>query len=280
MSHPIYRYSSIARPLEPQYPTNLAVLILLPLIAIGLAVFSVVYYSAPTMEAVVTGLSGAMAAFLAWALARELDPDRNQAAFVAMGLAVLAIGFGFAPDLWVTASILMSIRVVVRTVGPPARLTDLALVIALAAAAAFLSGAWWVALVAAAAIAIDGWLDRCRPVVFLSSGLALTIALAAIAVTGWDMSAMESLLRGWIVAALVVGGVAIAMMLTCPPVKSVCDATGDPLNRRRIQIGASLALAAGFLAMLGGQEALLGSLPIWAALAGVTEGRAMPKRKL
>ena len=259
MSHPIYRYSSIARPLEPQYPTNLAVLILLPLIAIGLAVFSVVYYSAPTMEAVVTGLSGAMAAFLAWALARELDPDRNQAAFVAMGLAVLAIGFGFAPDLWVTASILMSIRVV---------------------AAAFLSGAWWVALVAAAAIAIDGWLDRCRPVVFLSSGLALTIALAAIAVTGWDMSAMESLLRGWIVAALVVGGVAIAMMLTCPPVKSVCDATGDPLNRRRIQIGASLALAAGFLAMLGGQEALLGSLPIWAALAGVTEGRAMPKRKL
>lgn len=280
MSHPIYRYSSIARPLEPKYPTNLAVLVLLPVIAIGLAGFEMFYRGTAVTEAVLTGASAAVAAFLAWALARELDPDRNQAAFVAMGLVVLAAGFALTPGLLVAASVLMSVRVVVRTVGPPARTSDLVLVLALAAAAAWLNGAWWVCLVAAAAFALDGLMDRRQRLTLAFAAGALAVAAMAALTTGWSWTQTETLLRGWMVAAIVAGGLFALMMATCPPVTSRCDASGDPLDRRRIQTGMALTLVAGCLSLLGGQQTLIASLPVWAAMAGVIEGRAMPKRKI
>ena len=280
MSHPIYRLSSIARPLEPKYPTNLAVLILLPLIGIGMATWLVLGRDYALGEAALSGVSAMLAAFLTWALARELDPDRNQAAFVAMGLAVIAVGFELTPGLLITATVLMSVRIVNRTVGPSVRLTDLVMVLLLAGAAILISGAWWAGLILAAAISLDGYLDGDpkRNIVF--SGMALALGLAGWGLQAFALPDFAPLWWEWMAAIVVVGGAFLAMALSCPPVKSHCDATGDALSRNRIKAGMILALTGGYLSLLGGLDGLTASLPIWAAMAGVTEGRAMPKRKL
>lgn len=280
MSHPIYRYSSIARPLEVRYRTNLAVLILLPLIAIGLTGFESVYRATPLPEAVATGVTGALAAFLAWALTRELDPDRNPAAFVAMGLSVAASVFGFGPGLFAAAVVLMSVRVVVRTVGPPARTSDLALVLILAGAAALFTGGWWLCLVAAAAFVIDYHFDRGQKLAPAFAAAALALAALTFVISGWSWAETGTLVRGWIVAVVTVGGLFALMTVTCPAMTSRCDANNDPLDQQRIQAGMALILGAAVLTLLGGLNSLTASLPIWAAMGGVIEGRAMPRRKI
>jgi len=280
MAHPIYRFSSIARPLEAKYRTNLAVLILLPVIAAGLTVFESVYRATPLPEALTGGLIGALAAFLAWALTRELDPDRNPGAFVAMALCVAASALGFGPGLFAAAVILMSVRVVVRTVGLPARTTDLALVLALAAAAAGFTGDWWLCLVPAAAFVIDYLFDRGQRLAPVFAAASVALAALTFVTSGWSWAETETLVRGWIVAVVTVGGLFALMTVTCPPVTSRCDASNDPLDPRRIQAGMALTLGAACLTLLGGLESLTASLPVWAAMGGVIEGRAMPKRKI
>ncbi|MCH5373182.1 MAG: hypothetical protein JJ992_04355 [Planctomycetes bacterium] len=111
----LYRFSSVARPVDPAYPTNRAVLRLLP----GIAVLGVV--------ASILGLSGAtplgaavavtLSAFGGWALTREIAPDDNPAAFVAMVFAVGAqLAFGPVSVIPLFVALLLA-RIVNRSTG-------------------------------------------------------------------------------------------------------------------------------------------------------------------
>lgn len=126
----LYELTSIARPLEPQYPTNLAVLILLPVIAIACAAWQLLGPgSLPPASAAITG---ALAAFATWALTRELAPDDNPAAFISMGFGTLAVLFGAVDAVLPTFVALFLVRIVNRSVGNPATRIDTLIVLALA----------------------------------------------------------------------------------------------------------------------------------------------------
>jgi hypothetical protein len=285
MTKPIYRLSSIARPLEPQYPTNLAVLILLPLIALGTGAAAFFLRDASLADAVSTGIGGLLAAFLAWALGREVDPDRNEAAFVAMALTVVAIGLGWAPALWVLALALMATRVVVRTVGQAAKLTDLALVTVLAGLAVFVDGYWAMGLIAGFAMAVDLLYDRKRTLNLVFAAFATGLSMFAVVQRGGDWGALTlqplgAIDPGWSLAALIVTALSAVFILTCPAVTSVCDASSEPLERRRVRGGAVIVILFATAAMFEGEAGLLATLPIWAVLAGMIEARVMPRRKL
>lgn len=285
MTKPIYRLSSIARPLEPQYPTNLAVLILLPLIALGTGAAAFFLRDASLADAVSTGIGGLLAAFLAWALGREVDPDRNEAAFVAMALTVVAIGLGWAPALWVLALALMATRIVVRTVGQAAKLTDLALVTVLAGLAVFVDGYWAMGLIAGFAMAVDLLYDRKRTLNLVFAAFATGLSMFAVVQRGGDWGALTlqplgAIDPGWSLAALVVTALSAVFILTCPAVTSVCDASSEPLERRRVRGGAVIVILFATAAMFEGEAGLLATLPIWAVLAGMIEARVMPRRKL
>ena len=82
----LYRYTSIGRPLDPSYPTNRAVLRLLPAAAfVAAAIHALRHGIEPGLLWAAVG--GALAAFGGWALARELVPDHQAPAFAAMALA-------------------------------------------------------------------------------------------------------------------------------------------------------------------------------------------------
>lgn len=284
MTKPIYRLSSIMRPVEPQYPTNRAVLILLPLIGLGLGAVAVLLRDAGLADAVSAGLRGLLAAFLVWALGREVDPDRNETAFIAMALSVIAVALGWAPALWVLTLALMATRIVVRTVGPAARLTDLALVTVLAGLAVFVDGYWAMGVVAAFAMAVDLLYDRKRTLNLVFAAFATGCSMFALVQRGGDLAAVTlqplgQIDPGWSLAALIVTALSALFILTCPPVTSVCDASSEPLERRRVRGGAMIVVLFATAAMFEGQAGLLATLPVWAVLAGLVAGRLWPRRK-
>ncbi|WP_417484013.1 hypothetical protein [Maricaulis salignorans] len=284
MPKPIYRLSSIARPLEPQYSTNKAVLILLPLIALATGAAAFILRDAGLAAAASAGLGGLLSAFLAWALGREVDPDRNEAAFIAMALTVAAMALGYAPALWVLGLVLMATRIVVRTVGQAAKLTDLALVTVLAGMAVFVDGYWAMGLIAAFAMAVDLLYDRKRTLNLVFAAFATGFSMFAVVQRGgeWGPLTLEPLGQidpAWSLAALIVTALSAIFILTCPAVTSVCDASSEPLERRRVRGGAMIVVLFATAAMFEGQAGLLATLPVWAVLAGLVAGRVWPKRK-
>lgn len=142
----IYRWTFLGRPLDWSYPTNRAVLILMPVAGLAAAVNTPRFYAF---------LAGAGAALGAWALARELVPDHPLEAFVPLFLQIPAlVPIPEASILLLFATMLL-VRMVNRTVGLPARLPDSLAVSTMAAYAMYATQLPWIGLAAAAAFLLD-----------------------------------------------------------------------------------------------------------------------------
>lgn len=282
MTHPVYRYSSLARPVEPKYASNLAVMILAPLGGIAVAVYLYMTSIMGMTEAVFVAIEAMFIAFLAWALGRELDPDVDHSAFVGMALALLAVGFGFNASILNIAAVLFAVRIVNRTVGDPLKLFDLIMMSLFAIGLALMGAPWWTCFLIAAALTIDTVFDRTQGNNLYAAVIVFIAGLYAMAATGAPHPGNVLLIeRGWLVAAAVAGGLFLLMIFTTPPPATCCDLRADePLSRRRVQTGMALALAGGVASLFGGPAMLFATLPVWAVMAGVIEGRAMPKRKI
>ena len=96
--HRIYKYTSIGRPLEPAFPSNKAVLILMPLGAV-LGAIAAWMDGQSGVQLLQQAISFLLIVFGAWALARELDPDDHTAAFISMAAAVFAALVVDAPGI-------------------------------------------------------------------------------------------------------------------------------------------------------------------------------------
>lgn len=273
MSHPIHKYSALARPVEPKYVTNLAVMILVPLIAIGLFAWSLTGEAGLT-SALRIGIFGALAAFLTWALGREMDPDHNATAFIAMALAVLAAALGYGFDLLTLAALLFAVRVVNRTVGPQAKVGDVITLVLLNLGAVFIEGAWWMPFISVIALAIDEAFERSNLPQRLAIPALLIFGILAFFVGGGvDLSITGTLVRGWVVTVVVISVLVAGTIVNTDEVSSPMDALDTPCNCRRIQAGMALIMLAGIASLLGGQPGLAANLAIVSVLAASLVGR-------
>jgi len=280
MSKAVYSRSSIARPLEPQYKTNLAVLVLMPII--GFAGF--VWAGQNGMSGlgqIFSALSYALVGFLSWAAAREFDPDRNAGAFLAMALAVAAAFFIGETAVWTMAFALMAIRVVNRSVGLPVKFGDILIVAALAALAVFRDGYAQIGFVAATAFALDAFLDRKRT-------LNLLGALVTLSFTAWELIELQGDFEALLLSAVAVmdpmklyvalGVLALGVLhaLLLGRVRSTGDATGEPLSGFRVRGGILVFCLTGLAVLPAGEAAALHALPLYAIIIGVVIGRFIP----
>ena len=111
--------------------------------------------------------------FLAWALTRELDPDRNLTAVVA---AVLSAGWvlaGYDVALLALGGMILVGRLLVETTGRRPLLTDLAIVAAVATVIAFTPVGWVTGFGLAVAIYVDNMMATEH------NGRAVVIAVVA-----------------------------------------------------------------------------------------------------
>lgn len=261
----MYRFTSIARPIDPAFLTNRALLIVLPLLALssaGLASLQGIG-SSPLSAA----LSGALSAFAAWALTRELAPDYNSAAFVALALAWVAnVVFEVRLVLLLFVAMLL-VRMVNRSTGLPSRPLDTLGVFGFCTWAAIGTQQPLILLVTSVAFALDAALKEPLRRHYL-------IAAACLPVFAWTLPGGTNLIAAdltpwdWALIGIFAGGIILIINTNTKPV-SYCDTSPDRLDRARVNAGLVVGWLLAVQALLtNGRPAWL-ETPIWACLIAV-----------
>jgi hypothetical protein len=213
----LHTLSGLARAIDFKFATNRAIA------AICITVFlSMLAYTADPK----LGLYSAISVFFAWALARELDPDHDFSAFIAVALALPFLSFpgaGAGPMFWT----LLIVRVLNRSTGVPSNPLDVGLILFLAYGNPYLLG------LSALAMAID---TRINPRTLSWYSAAVLLGLAMIAGSQSTISLYWTPL------------LAVPCILAIPASTTArTDATDQPLDPQRVraaQIVAALSLAA------------------------------------
>jgi hypothetical protein len=217
---------------------------------------------------VADGVLAGGAGFLAWAMARELDPDHPVSAGVAAIIAPLLLVAGPA-NLLVMAVLLVSIRMVAGSTGRVARPVDLILLGLAAALICLRVGGGAVATVAAVAPAVSGWWHPTARRLLFAGSLAILAAVVGISVFIADPARWlqpEGFERGLLVSGLAAGLVAAWVV---PPPRSVTDGRhGGRFVDARVRLARLMTLTAcvGAASWSGG-PGVLAVGPAWTALA-------------
>jgi hypothetical protein len=254
-------------PIDPSYPTNLAIAALTLVVAIGGAILSLLSGAAP-LESALWGIEAGLVLFLTWALGRELDPDHDLSAFVGAGLVLIALLLFESPSLLVIFWLLLVLRMVNRTVGLPAKPLDSLAVLGLGAWLAW-QGYWMVGLATAVGFLLDGLLSPPLRHHLLVSGLAF-VATLVLSIFHGDIAMESGPTTAVVIAAALMAGLFLIVITTSRESRAVGDATGKPLNPRRVQAAQILALLTALLfAWWAGASGMVALLPLWAAMTGV-----------
>jgi hypothetical protein len=276
------RFSALARPLDPSWPTNRAILALMP---IGAAVAAAVRLGGGTTGAgplAWAAVFGAAVVLGTWALGRELAPDDQRAAFVALALGYPAALVVEGSSLALLFSAMLLARMVARTVGPPPTVADgLALVGLVGWAAISLSepDIW---LVAAFAFGVDAALEGGRRRAWLFAAAVVALAGAQLlwlprlwpelaGAAGGDSTALAD-----VVWPMPMGAVFVASIVRTRTVASVADETNRPLSARRVRWGMGVALLLAARSLLHGADGVAAATPVWTVLAGVALSDLVP----
>ena len=270
----LYRFSSIARPVDPAYPTNRALLFLLPVLAIAGALASTagVGEAAPLSAALAATLSG----FGAWAIARELVPDDNPAAFVSLVLAFgaqLAWGPVTVIPLFVT---LILMRVVNRTPGVPPRWFEAVLLTGFVTWAMSRLGDPIIGIAAAVAFYLDASLSRPARWQVLTGTVCLTASLYFVLRDGVAMPAMSVSGDVYLAVALAVLLSFGIILVRTTDVLAVGDVSRTTLDPARVRGGMFIALFLAASAPLYDSDPGINPL-LNACIAGVVTSRVLAR---
>ncbi len=261
--------STLGRPIDPSVPTNLAVLLLtLAALVAGLAVALV--RNATVGAALLEGLSWAGSLFLAWALARETDPDRSGSAFFAgaggFAGAVLLGPPGFLLLFW----LLIGLRYINQSTGLPPGALDFAALYGIKLWLG-ISAHWTIPLLTFPTVLFA---DLKRFPVPLRIGLPLVLPVVGVTlgfVRGWRVEA-----PAWgTVEFVVLAAIAVAILPVIAGyrrVRSVGDRTGEPLSPHRVRWALAWSVGTAIILTATGTSSVQELAPLWAALAGTAIG--------
>jgi len=272
-NHRIHQYTSIGRTLDPSYPTNKAVLVLMPLAGLLGATVSWFRHADPLL-ALAQALLLALVLFVSWALARELDPDDQPAAFISLACGVLAGVVLANVGLLIAVVTLGLVRIVNRSTGLAARKTDSVVLMVLSIVVIYATGSPLFGAVAALAFILDGSLrDPLRHQwVFGLVCLGATIVyMVDHDISPGQVRVPDSLFEWLSLAFLLM--FALNILLT-RKVHSKGDVGHRRLDVKRVRGG----MAVGLFAALQGINELPEVAVVVAVIAGICIGMAFRKR--
>ena len=273
----LYRITSIARTLDPRYPTNLGVLLLLPAAA-GVAGAMALLRGSGLPEIAQAALFGAAAVLAAWAFARELAPDLERLAFLSLLLTFGAFLTVESSSLLLLFTAQFLVRIVNRSVGLPARVIDSVFVAALTVWSAWGGAFPGLGLVGALAFGLDASMSERLRRQWVFAGICLAAT--------WFCLDRQGL--SWTPETLPVTAVGLLLMVTVAfgltvrrtsRVTSLADATGMPLSSARVRAGMAVGLLAGLQSLTRGQAGLEAAALVWAVLAAVPLGALVWPRR-
>ena len=248
--------SGITRGFDLSLPSNRFVLLGTPAAGVVAGVVTLLAGDGPA-TAVRHGFSAGGATFIAWAVVRELHPDRPVLAALAAVVAPLGLVAG-DPDLLAAAVVLLGARVVAGTTGRAMRWVDVAIVGAVAFPVAMRpTGSGVLTSTAIALLAVLPVQDRRR--LQLATGAVLVAGLAALGWWGFEAGFDPD---PWSIAAAALGA---SSLMGPRRVTAGTDRSGGRISPRRVRAARGFALIAAAAAAVGSDPATMA--PVWTALA-------------
>ncbi|MBP6017284.1 MAG: hypothetical protein KA586_11235 [Candidatus Promineofilum sp.] len=257
-----HRWSSLYRGYDVTLRHNQLILVAT---AVGMGTGFLAAEPGLTTRLVAAAVTGAVA-FMAGALAKELNPDGAWGALGATVLAVLAVPIAGLPTLPSAVALfwlLGNVRFLNRTSGLPPKLTD---AFALLALSAWLG--WQVTpffgILMGITLLLDNWLPDGRRIYAMIGMMGFLVSAVWLAFAAH----VAGPLSFWMVAVLLtIAAGSIPMILSTYRVQAVGDVTSLRLSPARVQAGQVLALGSGlFLATWLGEPGIVLLLGLWAAL--------------
>lgn len=239
----LYRFSSVARPVDPAYPTNRAVLRLLPVVAVAAVVAAAlgIGHASPAQAALAVTLS----AFGAWALTRELAPDDNPAAFMSLVLAMGAqLAFGPVSVIPLFVALVLA-RIVNRSTGLWPRVVETVLLVGFVCWAMARLGDPMIGLAAALAFFLDASLSRPARWQMVSGFACFLASLYFVLRDGVAMPALAGLAGTAFLACVAIILGFLLVLVSTRDLLAVGDVSGEPLDPARVRSGMFIV---GFLA--------------------------------
>lgn len=257
--------SAIMRVLDPRYPTNLAIIIV-GVVTGAVALLYQLVDGLDLVDSLLWGVAAALTVGLSWAISRELDPDHDLSAFVAAALAIVGLVIfglpGFVIHLW----LVVLARIVIRPVGFPARLPDSLALLALGGWLAW-GGNWIAGLMTAVAFLLDARLAEPLKRQLYFAGAALLMTVVFVILNGWNRPAGDT---SYLAAVLIIAVLFIWVIVRSGTVTRPTDATGQPMDARRVRATQLLSLLTALLAAWWyGNAGVVQLMPLWAALLGI-----------
>jgi len=272
VNYRIYQYTSIGRPLDPAIRTNRVVLLLLPVAAV-LGCLIGWYRGGGLRDALLQGLILALILYVSWALARELDPDDNPAAFLSLCCGLVAAMALDSPGILIPFVALGLVRVVNRSTGLAARQSDSFVLMLLSVVVIYATESPFFGAVAALAFILDGTLKnplRRQWVYGLVCFGATVVYMVDHDIGLSEISAPDSLFEWLSVLFLLI--FALDILLT-RSVSSLGDVTRRPLDAARVRGGMVVGLCAALQGVGNPQSVVV----IVAVVAGICIGMAFRK---
>lgn len=261
--------SSLARIVDRDRPSNRFALLAAGVGAVVGIVATLLLTDLSVMAAVFRGLSYGIAAFLAWAIGRELDPDEPAAARNAVFAYAVAAWAG-PPAVFAVLALLVAARIVVRSTGRPPTRWDLAAVVVIAAFAATSPAGFVVALGLAYAVFIDTRLPDPAPEQehTLAAAATVLVTLTVTLVSGAFWSTWRG--PGWLEGLVVLLALAAATLLSTDEVNTTGDRNDEPLHPARVVHARWLVLLTALAAVLWTGASGIGAVaPAFCAVIGV-----------
>jgi hypothetical protein len=268
------RASTIGRSIDLRVPTNRAIALLaLGVLVAGSAVGLV--HRETWATSLLDGLGWAGSVFLAWALARETDPDRWYSAFLATAGGLASVVLLGPPSFLFLLWFVVGMRYINRTPGAAPGALDVGVLFGVTLWLRFTSH-WAILLLALPPVFFA---DIRRFPKGLRVGLPLTLPGAAAIrgfTHGWHLAIPEWEL--WELLGL--PAIALAMipvLVSYGVVRSVGDRTGAPLTPHRVRWAIGWAVAAALILTFTGTTTIQDLAPLWSAFTGTSIGWAVER---
>ena len=272
--HKIYQLTSIGRPLDPGYASNKAVLILMPTAGLIAGVIAALQGQFIT-GIVIQSLASLLVVIASWALARELSPDDNPAAFISLVLAFLAFLSNAASGLPLLIVALFLVRIVNRSTGLRARFSDSVIVLLVCLWAMISLGMPGLGVIAALTFLLDALLSDPlrRHIVFAVMCLAAVLVYLSQYAVGIDYYWAGFSVWYWLPS--VISGLFLIIILVTRKIESVADIGGTPLAVTRVRSGMGIGLLLTVMSIMTGPEVMGSAGLLLATLAGIVLGSVL-----
>lgn len=258
------RRSNLGRAFSFRYPNHRWVIVIATLtgaLALGLALAS----GDPLTTALGRGFNGGAAAFVAWVLARELDPPRQWTGLLAAGLGGLAsVLIGPLPIL-AGGFLILPLRLVNHAAGFRSNPGDSLAVALSGLLVMLLTSEWLLGAATALALALDGVLDsKQQGRQWAWAAVTALGTLLYLFVLGWPALSTPSAPEFGIAGlAILFSLLRLARRRDQGP-----DDRGRPVIFRRVALGVALACMIALASLFTGENGLSSYAVLWAALLG------------